>query len=102
MGNKIIDDILLAEKQSEQIISKAKQDAIKALTQAEEKSLSVKTSAQEKFKEDLNNFVIECEEECKVNYKENLATYVKTAEELERRAEENIEKAVKVIVDKIV
>jgi len=101
MSNKIIGEILLAEKQSEQIIASSKKEAIKILTQAEEDAIKIKNKAQEDYKNNLNNFVSEIEENCKVKYQNNLACYYKDCEDLERNSQEKIEKAVKLVVDKI-
>ena len=101
MSNQIIDEILNSEKQSDQIVKNAKQLAIKSLTQAEEKAANIKNQAQQKFKEDLSNFVAEYENESKTAYKERLLQYEKTAEELEKNASKNLQKAVDLIISKI-
>ena len=101
MSNQIIDEILNSEKQSDQIVKNAKQLAIKSLTQAEEKAANIKNQAQQKFKEDLSNFVAEYENESKTAYKESLLQYEKTAEELEKKASKNLQKAVDLIISKI-
>lgn len=101
MSNKIIDEILLSEKEAEKIVKNAKQIAIKSLTQAEEKAQDIKNNAQQKFKDDLVNLVKEYEEDSKVFYKESLSQYKKTAEELEKKAEENKQSAIDLIVSKI-
>ena len=101
MSNQIIEEILLSEKESEKIIKNAKQLAIKSLTQAEEKAVDIKNKAQQKFKEDLATFVKEYEEESKAAYKESLNQYKKTADELEKRAENNMQAAVDLIISKV-
>ncbi|MBQ3047923.1 MAG: hypothetical protein IJD48_02790, partial [Clostridia bacterium] len=97
----IIDEILLAEEQSEQIVASSKKDAIKMLSKAEEESFKIKAKAEEDYKNNLNTLVDDIENNCKQKYQENMSCYYKDCEDLERSSKDKIEEAVKLIVDNI-
>ena len=101
MGNKVIDEIILAEKKSEQIVSAAKLSSVKSLTSAEEKSAELKAKAQQKSKEDLASFVAQFEHESKTNFDSVLKEYEKSASDLQKKAEQNYQSAVDLIVKKL-
>ena len=98
MSNKIIDEIILSEKKSEQIISAAKQQAVKSLTLAEEKGAELRAQAQQKNKEDINNYILQYENESKLNFNSTLVEYQKTAQQLQEKAEKNYQSAVDLII----
>jgi vacuolar-type H+-ATPase subunit H len=102
MSNKIIDEILQAEKQSEQIVAQSKQEAIKSLTKAEEKAVKIKFEADQKYKEDMKLYQQNCEIENKQKYQATMDEYKKSAQDLTKNAEKNLNKAVEIIVKKII
>ena len=72
MKNKVIENILSAEKEAEQIQIKAKERALKIVSSAEEESLKIKFDAQENAKVLLKKQLAEAETEAKKNFEEQL------------------------------
>lgn len=101
MKNKVIENILTAEKQAEQIQIKAKEEALKIVSSAEEESLRIKSEAQENAKKLLKEELIKAEDIAKQTFDNNLKDYEIQASKLETTAKANFEKVVKEIIKKI-
>ncbi len=101
MKNKIIESILKAEKETEKMYSSAKTESLKIVSKAEEDNIKIKNNAQESSKKMLKEQTLLNEEKFKKQFDEALLEYVKQAEELEKNAQKNYDKAINVIFKKI-
>lgn len=101
MKNKIIESILEAEKETEDIYSKAKLESTQIISTAEEQNTNIKNSAQETSKKMLKGQLEENENKCKQQFEETLGDYNAQAKALEQNAEKNYKKAVDVILKKL-
>lgn len=101
MKNKIIEAILEAEKETENIYSQAKLESSKIISNAEEENTKTKNSAQESSKKMLREQTLESEDKCKQQFEQTLQEYNNTAKVLEQNAKNNYAKAVDVILKKL-
>jgi len=101
MKNKVIEAILKAESQADDLQQKGKQESLKIVTEAENKSQKIKQEAQDYAKATLKQKTYEAEEEAKNNYNATIKEYELQADRIEQEAVKNYDKAVALILSKI-
>lgn len=97
MKNKIIEAILKAETEADKKLIQAKEQGAKIILDAEGEAEKIKTEALENSKQFLKAKILECEKQAEIDFKVLLENFENQANEIEVKAKQNFEKAIKII-----
>ena len=97
MKNKIIEAILKAETEADKKLLEAKEQGAKIILDAEAKAETIKTESLENSKKYLKTKTLECEKQAEADFKTMLEGFESQANEIEAKAKQNFEKAIKII-----
>ncbi len=101
MKNKVIESILKAETEAENIQQQAKEQALKKVADAEAKSDKEKNGLVEASKQILKNQIAEFENKSIREFEENLNSYYEQADRIASSAKLNFDNAIKILLQKI-
>lgn len=101
MKNKVIESILKAETEAENILQKAKEQALKKVAEAETKSDKEKNGLIEASKQILKNQIVEFENKSQREFEENLKSYSEQADKIANNAKLKFDNAIQVLLKKI-